>query len=293
MQKNQIIVVFCHSRAALLEKCLDSINSANKRQQWQLVLVHQKGNKVIQKVIHKNLSTIDILVTVKPNFDFPLGNINYNRVFGTSLCFDQLGADYLLAIEEDNLISKDALSFISFACEKYKDNKSFRGINLGSIEFGSTISKHGYSLLRSGLHGSAGVITKQTWNTIKKKQLFKFDLNNRQIAWDSQIEFYLKTGFMVTPNRSRNLDLGAGGTFAPKSITDPYFQKITRSWYESKSSTEITYRRIQIKHSWRKDVIEFKRIHNIIYKLRTYNLITVAMRKLSLTNLIKKIISYI
>ena len=291
MLAKPVIVVFCHSRAAMLEKCLDSINSANKRQQWKLVLVHQIGFNAVQNVVNKNLSKVDILVTVKSNFDFPLGNINYNRILGTSICFDQLGADYLLAIEEDNLISKDALSFISFAYEEYKDNKYFRGVNLGSIEFGNSISKEGFSLLRSGLHGSAGVITKQSWNTIKKKRLFRFDLSNKQKAWDSQIEFYLKTGFMVTPNRSRNLDLGAGGTFAPKSITDPYFQKITKSWYKSRSSTKINYRRIQIKHSWRKDVIAFNRIHNIFYKLRTYTLVTKFIRSISLTNFIKQIIS--
>lgn len=291
MLAKPVIVVFCHSRAAMLEKCLDSINSANKRQQWKLVLVHQIGFNSVQNVVNKNLSKVDILVTVKSNFDFPLGNINYNRILGTSICFDQLGADYLLAIEEDNLISKDALSFISFAYEEYKDNKYFRGVNLGSIEFGNSISKEGFSLLRSGLHGSAGVITKQSWDTIKKKRLFRFDLSNKQKAWDSQIEFYLKTGFMVTPNRSRNLDPGAGGTFAPKSITDPYFQKITKSWYKSRSSARINYRRIQIKHSWRKDVIAFNRIHNIFYKLRTYTLVTKIIRSISLTNFIKQIIS--
>ena len=291
MLAKPVIVVFCHSRAAMLEKCLDSINSANKRQQWKLVLVHQIGSNSVQNVVNKNLSKVDILVTVKPNFDFPLGNINYNRILGTSICFDQLGADYLLAIEEDNLISKDALSFISFAYEEYKDNKYFRGVNLGSIEFGNSISKEGFSLLRSGLHGSAGVLTKQSWDTIKKKRLFRFDLSNKQKAWDSQIEFYLKTGFMVTPNRSRNLDLGAGGTFAPKSITDPYFKKITKSWYKSRSSARINYRRIQIKHSWRKDVIAFNRIHNIFYKLRTYTLVTKIIRSISLTNFIKQIIS--
>jgi len=291
MLNKPVIVVFCHSRATMLDKCLDSINSANKRQHWKLVLVHQIGFNAVQNVVHKNLSKIDILVTVKPNYDFPLGNINYNRILGTSICFDQLGAKYLLSIEEDNLISKDALNFISFACEKYKDNKFFRGVNLGSIEFGNSISKEGYSLLRSGLYGSAGVITKQTWDKIKKKGLFRFDLNNKQKAWDSQIEFYLKTGFMVTPNRSRNLDLGAGGAFAPKSITDPYFQKIAKSWYKSRSSAEINYRRIQIKHSWRKDVIVFKRIHNVFYMLRMYSLATKFIRSVRLTNFVKKIIS--
>jgi hypothetical protein len=182
------------------------------------------------------------------------------------------------------------LNFIDFVYKKYEKYNSFRGINLGSIEFGTSVKKEGYSLLRFGQHGSAGVLTKKTWRKIKKKKLFEFDSNNANFAWDAKIEFYLKTGFMVTPNLSRNLDLGYGGSFAPASKKDPYFYAIQRSWFNSKTNLNSQYRQIQMKHSWRKDSVEFKRVHSVIYFMRSKEFIAGFSRFMRVTKFIKKLL---
>ena len=46
----------------------------------------------------------------------------------------------------------------------------------------------------------------------------------------SNIEFYLKSGFMVTPNLSRDLDFGWGGTHAPLDSMHPHYVKMRESW---------------------------------------------------------------
>jgi hypothetical protein len=290
MQRQKIIVVFCHSRARLLKKCLVSIINANGFDDWKLIVVHQKGYASVEKVLKNYRNFIHTLISVEPRFDFALGNINHNRILGTRYGFETLHADYVLGIEEDNLISIDALNFIDCIYEKYKKCRSFRGINLGSIEFSKSINKEGYSLLRFGQHGSAGVLTKKTWNQIKRKRLFEFDFNNANLAWDAKIEFYLKTGFMVTPNLSRNLDLGYGGSFAPASKTDPYFRAIQKSWFDSKTNLDIEYKQIQIKHIWRTDSVEFKRIHSIIYFMRSKVVIAKLSSFMRITKLFKKLI---
>ena len=290
MKLQKVIVVFCHSRAKLLSRCLSSIVSAIGFNEWKLVVVHQKGYVDVEKVLKNYKQSIHTLISVDPGFNFALGNINYNRILGTKFGFEILSADYLLGVEEDNLISIDALNFIDFVCRKYEKYNSFRGINLGSIEFGKSINQEGYSLLRFGNHGSAGVLTKKTWSNIKKKKLFDFDLNNADFAWDAKIEFYLKTGFMVTPNLSRNLDLGYGGNFAPASKKDPYFSAIRKSWFSSKTKLNIDYKNIQVKHSWRADSIEFRRIHSIIYFIRSKDFLSRLSNFMRLTKLIKKLI---
>lgn len=290
IKRQKIIVVFCHSRAKLLNQCLSSIVSANGFNDWSLVVVHQKGYVGVDKVLNNFKNYIHTLISVEPTFNFALGNINYNRILGTKFGFEVLNADYLLGVEEDNLISIDALNFIDFVYKKYEKYNSFRGINLGSIEFGTSVKKEGYSLLRFGQHGSAGVLTKKTWRKIKKKKLFEFDSNNANFAWDAKIEFYLKTGFMVTPNLSRNLDLGYGGSFAPASKTDPYFYAIQRSWFNSKTNLNSQYRQIQMKHSWRKDSVEFKRVHSVIYFMRSKEFIAGFSRFMRVTKFIKKLL---
>jgi len=288
MKPTKIIVVFCHSRAKLLQRCLSSIVNAEKFSGWKLIVVHQKGYNDVDKVLAKYKKFIDIVISINPKFDFPLGNINNNRIIGTKIGFDFCKADYLLGVEEDNLISKDALNFIDFACKKYEKNNSFRGVNLGSLEYGKSIGKEGYSLLRFGLHGSAGVLTKKTWKEIKKKKLWDFDLNDDNCAWDAKIEFYLKTGFMVTPNLSRNLDLGYGGSFAPASKSDPYFSAIRKSWFIGEKRSNIKYMERQINHKWRRDAVEFKEAHSIIYFFRTKNFMINLSKYLRLTKVIKK-----
>jgi len=286
----KVIVVFCNSRAKLLNKCLTSLAAATGIKSWTLILIQQEGYLEVSKVVDKHKDLIDILIRVQPQYGFPLGNINYNRILGTRFSFDDLHANYVLGIEEDNVISKDALNLVDFIYSKYKNNKSFRGINLGSIEYGENISKDSYSLLRFGLHGSAGVLTNRSWKYIKKKKLLDFDLNNKNSAWDAKIEFYLKSGFMATPNLSRNLDLGYDGTFAPKSESDPYFIGIKKSWESVPSEYNLKYKRKQIKHNLRQDAIGYKRRHGLIYLFRRNSSLYIISKYLHLNLLISRML---
>jgi hypothetical protein len=93
---------------------------------------------------------------------------------------------------------------------------------------------------------------------------------------------------MVTPNLSRNLDLGYGGSFAPASKTDPYFSAIRKSWFSSKTNSKIDYKKIQVKHGWRADSIEFRRIHSIIYIVRSNDFLARLSNFMRMTKLIKK-----
>ncbi len=288
MINQKIIVVFCHSRANLLEMCLNSIKNANNFDSWKLIVIQQKEFNKVDTVLKKYKNIISLLVSLDKKFDFPLGNINYNRVLGTRLAFEMLSAKCMLGIEEDNVISKNSLIFIEQILLKYGKSRNFRGINLGSVESGKDISKDGYSLLRYGLHGSAGVLTDKSWNHIQRKKLFSFDFNNSNIAWDGEIEFYLKSGFMVTPNLSMNLDLGVGGTFAPKNPNDIYFAAIKRSWLQNSSVSRVNYQLKQINHNWRHDAIGYKRIHNVFYYFRKFRLTNKITKKIGINKLIVK-----
>ena len=287
MQSDRVIVVFCHSRAKLLDKCLKSIQSANVDLVWKILVVYQIGDNSVARIINKHIRMIDYLISLNSDFDFPLGNINKNRYIGTQFAFDTLGGKLVLGIEEDNIISTDSLKFIDFIYNKYRKVKAFRGINLGSIEQKGDSTLNGYSILRFGIHGSAGVLTDRSWKYIKKKKLINFDFQKVNDAWDARIEFYLKSGFMVTPNLSRNLDLGYGGTFAPASKNDPYFIKIGKSWVGNGNLLDLAYTHIQIKHNWRFDSISYKRINNLIYFIRRYSILDKFATVTKLKSLIK------
>lgn len=272
--KNKFIVVFCHSRATELDKCLTSLKNAKSFSSWKLIVVQQYGNNEVDKILAKHRQITHAFIGVKPRYNSVLGNINNNRILGMNMAFKEFNADCVFGIEEDNQISTDALEFIDFISETYKNKKHFRGINLGSVEYGKHLTGSGYSLLRSGMYGSAGCLTRRTWFAIEKKGLLSFDFNDSSKPWDAVIEFYLKSGFMVTPNLSKNLDIGYGGAFSPKNSNHHFFVSNRRSWTQSKKSKSLKYQHVQIPHNFKKDIVAYKGILNLLYAARTNKIIT-------------------
>lgn len=272
--KNKLIVVFCYSRATELDKCLTSLRNARGLSAWKIVVVQQYGLAKVDKVVTKHRTIIDTSIKVRPRYQSILGNINFNRILGMRIAFNEFNADCVLGIEEDSLISTDALEFIDFILRNYSDKRLFRGINLGSLEYGKHIRSGGFSLLRSGLHGSAGVLIRKTWLALENRGYLDFDFNDPKNPWDAMIEFYLKRGFMVTPNLSKTLDIGYGGAFSPKNFNDNLFVSNRRSWNQSNKYSNFRYMHIQIPHNMKKDIIEFNKNHNIFYTARSNKFIT-------------------
>ena len=250
------IVIFTYARSQLLRDSISSVLAAVGNDHWKKVLVHQLGNLEVKSVVDEFANSFDIIVSIEGQQKTTLGNINFNRILGTQICFETLGAEMVLGIEEDSMIGYDSLAFIEEIFEQYSEQNAFRGINLGSFETETDENFYTYSLLRFGLHGQAGVLTKRTWNRISKENL----LNNiDEEGWDSRIEHFLKSGFMVTPNRSRLLDRGWVGTHAPNDSGHPYFESMKSSWVGTQVFPLSNFKRSEITHSWRKDARNYRK----------------------------------
>ena len=203
---------------------------------------------------------------MKRQYEPALGNINFNRILGTSICFELFQSDIVLGIEEDTMIGYDSLIFIDQMVERYSSNRAFRGVNLGSLELKTSENLNTYSLIRFGLHGQAGVITRKTWKRFSMKKLLE-DISAE--GWDSRFEFYIKSGFMVTPNASRLLDRGWDGTHAPSDSSHPYFEKQRKSWVGSDQFEINFFSQLDQVHSWRKDAVKYRKADSLLYILRS------------------------
>lgn len=270
------IIIFANSRAELLSDCIKSVLSARGSEYWKKILIYQKGISEVEKIVDKNSNQFDILIKINKQFENSLSNINYNRVFGTSLCFDRLKLQYVLGIEEDSSISYDALSFIDEIYKRYSGRRAFRGINLGSHQPFVKEKLNTYSLLRFGLHGQGGVLTRKTWNKISSNKLL---LDISKEGWDSKIEYHLKTGFMVTPNLSRIIDRGWNGTHAPTDPMAPYFERMRKSWVGNFYASPNYLKNINEKHLWRKDAIIYKKWQSLFYYMRLNSILYYLYRK--------------
>ena len=256
------IVIFANSRAELLSTCIESVLNAYRSEDWEKVILLQTGHSEVENVVAEYEKYFDLVLKVKKYFEVTLGNINQNRILGTSICFDLLNSDVVLGIEEDTSIAFDALHFINEMCENYKFDKAFRGVNLGSFESNNESNRYTYSLLRYGLHGQAGALTKNTWKHFSLSYLLQ-DICN--VGWDSRIESYLKTGFLATPNSSRLLDQGWGGTHQSTDPDSPYFANQRSSWVGTNPLPIRKFQHNNIIHTWRKDARIYKRNESFFY----------------------------
>jgi len=259
------IVIFANSRSQLLKNCIESVLSAYGSDNWKKVLVLQVGYQEVEQEVKSKEEHFDLIVRIKKQQQTTLGNINQNRILGTSICFDLLNSDVVLGIEEDTSIAYDSLYFINEMCKLYGSDKSFRGVNLGSFEPNTDDNRYTYSLLRYGLHGQAGALVKKTWEKFSVAKLLE---NIENDGWDSRIESYLKTGFLVTPNASRLLDQGWDGTHQPKDPNSPYFANQRSSWVGTDPLPILKFKRKNIKHTWRKDARNFRRFETFVYSAK-------------------------
>jgi hypothetical protein len=264
------ILVNAYARTSELQRCLSSILDSTRYLSVEKLILHQTG---VSESMHISASFSNqyLLKYVEPRSSNLLECINSNRVQGLSILFEDLNVDAVLAVEDDVEVAMDAAEFCIDAWHQFVDHKDFRGVNLGSRipRIDERDPTDTFSLLRYGLHGQAGLLTRRTWLHIRQK-----DLGVRiDSGFDSQIESYLKTGFMVTSNYSRYLDRGFDqyATHAVRDQNDRSFRSLELSYlgkdYVPKSKNYVLH---QMNHtSWRKDAIAYKKYRNFEYKLRS------------------------
>lgn len=258
------VVIFAYARRNLLEDSIQSVLNASSSSEWNKILVLQQGFPDVLDLVMNFKQHFNLVLVTKPKRKTVLGNINENRILGTSVGFTHFNSQVVLGIEEDTKIARDSLDFISEMYRRYSHHGAFRGINLGSIEPLSPNSAATYSLLRYGLHGQAGAITRKTWLKLDFERLYR-TIDSE--GWDSVFEYTLKSGFMVTPNASRSLDRGWAGTHSPKDPGHPHYVKMQRSWIAEYSGGPSSYTHVNIVHSWRKDAVCFRKIYSLPYLL--------------------------
>jgi len=217
--------------------------------------LHQLGHPSVSEILDKYEADIDFKLVINSKLTTPLENINWNRLTTYRFSFDVLQSEFTLGIEEDVEISKDALTFLIEIHNRYHKSKKYRGANLGSVALNG--SSKAYNLMRYGLHGQAGTVTSKTWNALPIRTI---QGRLREFPLDAMFEAYLKTGFMVTPVRSKYIDRGWGGTHAPKDPNDSHYKMLEDS-FQNESSNSYLVSTLDPLPNWRNDcqIYEAKR----------------------------------
>ena len=251
-----------YSRPDLLEQCLRSIYSLENGQSLPKLIILQTGNNQVSKLIDRFLDSSTKIIKVDGSGKSPLENINFNRWISWKIGFEVFKSDWILSVEEDSVIHPKALLFVETIYNTYNSDSKFRGINLGSKLTDPSLLGT-YSILRYGLHGCGGVITKKTWESFNQSELKR---HLAEVPIDALIETNLKSGFMVTPNLSFYADFGwIGGTHISSTMSQQHlniYESFKLNTLDSDDYTEMT-----TTHMWRRDCIPYKRLHDPFYYL--------------------------
>lgn len=261
---SQSILIIGFNRPHLLDNCIKSVLAADKESLFRKVLVLQKGDPECEKLAISYKSKFDLVTFVEGANLSTIENISRNRYLGYQLCFKILLSDLVIALEEDVEISVDALAFSLEMHERFKSSKQYRGINFGSSIPREKSKPDTFSLMRYGIMGPASAITSRTW------ERYNFDklIRSKNLDWDGAMEPYIKTGFMVTPNLSRYLDLGTQGVHARAGISDSYFKMLQESFVGNLKLNSTDYRIDNTKQDWRRDAILWRKNQDFIFFVR-------------------------
>lgn len=257
------LVITAFNRPALIRDCLESCSSLDGIDQYKIVMVHQKGNSDVERIISDYSHFFSTLISTEPSGRNTDTFITNNRILGLYVGFEFWKSEFVVSVEEDVILAPDSLRFIEFAFEKNKSDSNFRGVNLGSKLPLLEVGPFSYSRLRFGMHGPASMITKETWKKINPQRIMK----NSSIIFDAQVEFALKTGFMITPNASRYIDQGVVGSHTTDKLDDHYFNGLKGSFVgDLKTSNDYFLENFQ--PNWRQDCVVYKVQDNLKYEAK-------------------------
>lgn len=259
------ILVATYNKTDELRLTLEHIANCQDYLYHQLVIIyHAEVLETSRYVEGLNITNLTRIATDGSSRS-KLENINKNRIDGLDYCFEKLGVDYVVAIEDDVLCGYDTLVFCAKMIERYQHKTRFRGVNLGSKEIYEDDRRHQYGLFRYGLFGQGGAITKQVWQRIKSLNL----LNEiSKDGFDYLVEHFYKSGFVVMPRCSRYIDIGWNGTHSPKDQNNEYYLSLKASWIGVAPVLPSQYCVGVFEYKWRYDCVPYQGKEDLKYALK-------------------------
>lgn len=248
--EKQVIVVLCYRRTAHLEQVISALESAYLIETFTVLFVVQDPIDEVTEIInHSNLINRLVIEVDGSEYESSARAINSNLAIGLNHAFGSLNADLVVVLEDDIVISHDALCFFREATRIHLGNKRFRGVNGFSKESSLGNSQNGFICLNYGL-GWGWAIPRRTYLRVKR---YWTGLENDH--WDFIFEPYIRTGFVVNPVRSRILNIGFDESATHTSGDRPLGLAIQKSFEVEVNSHECRIESASFDFTWRPDAV--------------------------------------
>lgn len=221
----RVIVVLCYRRTEHLKKVLKGLEQALLVETFNLVFVVQDPIDSVLNIIYTSkLQNKTILETEGSNYLSAAQAINGNLAAGLKYAFQTLGSSITIVLEDDIVISRDALCFFIQACRSNISKRGFRGVNAFSESTDSSSIQNNVLRLKYGL-GWGWAIPRKTYFS-----LLRYWTGYENDHWDFIFEPYIRTGFVINPRRSRIVNIGFDESATHTSMNKALNYKIETSF---------------------------------------------------------------
>jgi hypothetical protein len=196
------ILILCHRRTVHLEVVLRALEGCNGVSDFTIVFVVQDPTEPVLQVIQKFSLESKLLEIDGSNYNSSAQAINGNLFYGLDFCFNQLKTSFVVVLEDDIVLSRDALSYFDSVIGLEGNNSAFRGVNAFSETIAPPYLENSFVRTNYGL-GWGWAINSKLYSRI-----LKFWSGTENNHWDFIFEPYLRTGYVINPFRSRVLNIG-------------------------------------------------------------------------------------
>jgi hypothetical protein len=220
MPRKLTITLTCSNRADYLKEVIDTIRDADKTDIEILFLpsIDYKSQKVVDIISNVDFIEKDVYI------HNPRLGCNQNTLFAINRGIRYDFSDYVLHLEDDTPISKDALQYFMYCFKKYDDDKNILSVggynkteDFDESEIYEIFTQNFFSAWGCGFWKSKWDIFVKNWS----KSNSNFDM-----SWDSYIHevLFVKELFhQARPKISRIQNIGAlNGTWVQDPVWHYY-----------------------------------------------------------------------
>jgi GR25 family glycosyltransferase involved in LPS biosynthesis len=239
-EANFSIVVLCHKRTTHLRSVLGALSLCSGVEYAKVIFVaHDSPTAVLEIIDQFPFQEKTLLKVEKRNFSSPSHAINHNLFMGLKYAFAVNKSEYCCVIEDDVVLSEDALEFMWSCLMKFGDRRRFRGINSYSLNHNEESAKGDVVKINYGL-GQGWCINKKNYSKI-----LKFWTGSEHAHWDYFIEPFVRTGFVIAPiySRVKNIGFDASGTHTRRA--DEFSRLVELSFLQGNRTAKSEIREVE------------------------------------------------
>ena len=223
-------VILCHKRIGHLKQTLDALINCEGIQEAKIIFVAHDSPEALFGLINQYEFKEKVILRVDNiNFDNPSHAINNNTFLGLKYAFEENASDFCCVVEDEIVLSPDALDFMLSSIAVFGKDRRFRGVMCYSMNSISTNRLGDVVKINFGIGWGWGI------NKKIYRKLLKFWTGTELNHWDYWIEPYIRTGFIVAPVYSRVMNIGFDSTATHTHIDKNTEIRIHQSFNSAKA----------------------------------------------------------